>query len=366
MGIQRATELIELAIQDGAFPGAVFAVSLNGAIETRAVGHVTYCPDSAPMTPDLYFDLASVSKVVATTTCAMHLVEGGKFELDQPVANYVPEFAQAGKDRITVRNLLVHDSGLIAFRPYHQSHTEAASVRAAIWAESLTYPTGTKMVYSDLNMIALQEIIERTSGVSLDRLFAQLMSRVRIEDLHYRQGASAGQDLSRYVPTERAEDWRRKLREQRGTFRRVSYGSANETGEFIQGEVHDPTATVLGGVAGHAGLFGSIGGLGRFIVALLLGEIVSPQTVKTWTARQSNLSSRALGWDTKSPEGSSAGTLMGPRSFGHTGYTGTSVWIDPDTGNWAVLLTNRVHPTAQNTKIIPFRSKFHDALWASD
>ena len=366
MGIQRATELIKLATKDGAFPGAVFAVSMNGAIETRAVGHVTYCPDSAPMTPDLFFDLASVSKVVSTTTCAMHLAEVGKFELDQPVTKYVPEFGQAGKEKITVRNLLVHDSGLIAFRPYHLSHTEPATVRAAIWSEPLTYPTGSKMVYSDLNMIALQEIIERTSETALDQLFAQIMARVRVEGLHYRQGALEREDLSRYVPTERAEDWRRKLREQRGTFRRASYGPANETGEFIQGEVHDPTATVLGGVAGHAGLFGSIGGLGRFIVALLSGEIVSTQTVQTWTARQSNLSSRALGWDTKSPEGSSAGTLMGPRSFGHTGYTGTSVWIDPDTGNWAVLLTNRVHPTAQNTKIIPFRSKFHDALWARD
>lgn len=366
MGIQLATELVKQAIKDGAFPGAVFAVCQDGSVETRTVGHVTYCPDSAPMTPDLFFDLASVSKVVSTTTCAMHLVEEGKFEPDDPVAKFVPEFAQAGKDRITVRNLLVHDSGLIAFRPYHQSHTEAATVREAIWAEPLIYPTGTKMVYSDLNMITLQEIIERTSGVSLAQLFARLMARVRVEDLHYRQGATEGEDLSRYVPTERAEDWRKNLRERRGTFRRPIYGPANAAGEFIQGEVHDPTATVLGGVAGHAGLFGSIGGLTRFIEALLAGDIVSKETVLEWTRRQSNLSSRALGWDTKSPEGSSAGTLMGPRSFGHTGYTGTSVWIDPDTRNWAVLLTNRVHPTAQNTKIIPFRSKFHDALWAND
>lgn len=366
MGIQLATELVKQAIKDGAFPGAVFAVCQDGLVETRTVGHVTYCPDSAPMTPDLFFDLASVSKVVSTTTCAMHLVEEGRFGLDDPVAKFVPEFAQAGKDRITVRNLLVHDSGLIAFRPYHQSHTEAATVRKAIWAEPLLYPTGTKMVYSDLNMIVLQEIIERTSGVSLDQLFARLMARVRVEDLHYRHGATEGEDLSRYVPTERAEDWRKNLRERRGTFRRPNYGAANTAGEFIQGEVHDPTATVLGGVAGHAGLFGSISGLTRFIEALLAGEIVSKETVLEWTRRQSNLSSRALGWDTKSPEGSSAGTLMGPRSFGHTGYTGTSVWIDPDTRNWAVLLTNRVHPTAQNTKIIPFRSKFHDALWAND
>jgi CubicO group peptidase (beta-lactamase class C family) len=163
-------------------------------------------------------------------------------------------------------------------------------------------------------------------------------------------------EIKRSAPTESVEPWRAELRRLRGQ-------SRLEGQIFIQGEVHDPTATVIGGVAGHAGLFSTLDDLVKYMTFLQKGGIVKLGTIREFTRRQDPKSTRALGWDTKSPEGSSAGTKFGPRSFGHTGYTGTSVWCDPDRGLFAILLTNRVHPTSENTKIIPFRGRFHDAVW---
>jgi CubicO group peptidase (beta-lactamase class C family) len=364
VGIHDAERVVASAIEDGAFPGAVFVQIVEDGIEIRSVGRVTYCSDAPPVTPQSLFDLASVSKVIGTTTMAMLLQSSSQLELIEPVSATIPEFGQNGKTAITLRHLLEHNSGLVAFRPFHFQHQMPEPVLEAIWREELAYPVGTNMEYSDLNMIVLQMVMERKTGEKLDKwLQSNVFDMVGMADTHYRIPTQSPENLERYVPTERVEQWRISLRSQRGTFQHVSYGTAND-GEFIQGEVHDPTATVLGGVAGHAGLFSTAGDLARFCIALLNDQIVKGDVWRVWTRRQSNLSSRALGWDTISLEGSSAGVRMGANSFGHTGYTGTSIWIDPEANRAAILLTNRVHPTAANTKIIPLRAKFHDALWA--
>jgi CubicO group peptidase (beta-lactamase class C family) len=376
MDVKPVQELVETQIRDGAFPGAVFAVR-RGAEEAvvSAHGRYTYCPESPMVATSTIWDLASVSKVVGTTTAAMILYEEGRLNLEAPVASILPTFAQNGKEAITFRNLLVHDSGLIAFRPYHKSCTLPEEVVAKVDAEGLTYPTGTKMVYSDLNMIALSRSIEKISGQNLDDfLHSRVFAPLGMADTGYlrsvgAQGSPGALDPSRCAPTETAEPWRLELRRLRSDFlsrsaserKRLAAPRFPDQDQYCQGEVHDPTAMTLGGVAGHAGLFSNVHDLLKFSRALLDGQIVKRSTVDFFIRRQSDLSSRALGWDTKSVP-SSSGTKFGPRSFGHTGYTGTSIWIDPDQDLTAILLTNRVHPTSENQKLIKFRPVFHDAV----
>jgi CubicO group peptidase (beta-lactamase class C family) len=340
LSLEAADALIREAIEEGVFPGACYAVSSKGTAECRCFGHFTYNPTSPPVTLDTMWDLASVSKVVGTTTAAMRLYEEGVLDLQAPVASVVPEFGQNGKERITFTNLLVHDSGLVAFRRYHEFCSSPQEIKAAIYGEELTYPTGTQTVYSDLSMIVVAEAIQRLTRQSLDeylrdRVFMPLgMSGTTFNP--------AQRDAC--APTERNEAWR------------------GDPETFIQGEVHDPTAFALGGVAGHAGLFSTLGDLVAFMSSLIGDRVVSRKTWKLFTTRGGDRSTRALGWDTKSEEGSSAGHFFGARSFGHTGYTGTSVWCDPDREAFAILLTNRVHPTSENIKIIEFRPRFHDAV----
>lgn len=375
MDIKPIQELIEAQIREGAFPGAVFAIRKGSSEEISAHGRFTYCPDSPPVEENTIWDLASVSKVVGTTTAAMILHEEGKLDIEAPVVSILPSFGQNGKEKVTFRSLLVHDSGLIAFRPYHKTCTLPEQVNEKIDAEGFTYPTGTKMVYSDLNMIALARSIEKITGQTLDTfLHARVFRPLAMADTGYLRSAGTHEspgalDPSRCAPTETAEPWRIELRRQRAPF---LVGTASEAkrwkaprfpdqDSYCQGEVHDPTAMTLGGVAGHAGLFSTASDLLKFTRALLDGKIVSRATVDQFTRKQGPLSSRALGWDTKSVP-SSSGTKFGPRSFGHTGYTGTSVWIDPDADLTAILLTNRVHPTSENQKLIKFRPTFHDAV----
>jgi CubicO group peptidase (beta-lactamase class C family) len=370
--------LVDDAIVEGVFPGAVFAVMHGKEVALSAHGRYTYCPESPSIRPDTIWDMASVSKVVGTTTMAMHLHEAGKLDIEAPVVSILPSFGQNGKDKITFRNLLVHDSGLIAFRPYHKSTSMPQEVIAKIDAEGFAYETGTKMVYSDLNMITLARAMEKVSGQKLDVfLHEQVFGPLGMNDTGYFRSVgpmeSPGElDPSRCAPTETAEPWRFEQRRMRAAFlegtaserkRRAGLRFADQE-QYVQGEVHDPTAMTLGGVAGHAGLFSTAPDLIKFLRALLDDKIVKRETVDFFVRRQSDRSSRALGWDTKS-ENSSAGTRFGDRSFGHTGYTGTSVWVDPDRDLAAVLLTNRVHPTSENTKIIRFRPGFHDAVVAA-
>ena len=209
-------------------------------------------------------------------------------------------------------------------------------------------------------MILLAQALELLSGISMDVfLEKQVFAPLGMQ----RTGYNPGLGNPNCAPTENVEPWRLELRSARGD-RPVTQTPNVDQSLWIQGEVHDPNTFALGGVAGHAGLFSTVGDVARFLSAMLTSRFVAnPETVTQFTSRQSATSTRGLGWDTKSPEGSSAGSRFGPRSYGHTGYTGTSVWADPDSGRFAVLLTNRVHPTSENIKIRDVRPAFHDAVW---
>ncbi|RYG41667.1 class A beta-lactamase-related serine hydrolase, partial [bacterium] len=246
MGLPEAIPLIERAIEKGVFPGAAFALGGRDRFQTAFRGRFEYCPESRAVDADTFWDLASLSKVVGTTSVAMRRFEEKRLDLSAPVSMYLPEFGQNGKERVTIRQLLLHEAGLIPFRPY-ETFVEPQAVRAAVWAEKLQYPPGTKSIYSDLSMIALQAVLEKVTGETLDR---QVELVVGIPRLTYRP------DEERCAPTELVEPWRRDLRLRRGRL------FAN--GTYIQGEVHDPTACVLGGVAGHAGLFAPLEALTTF------------------------------------------------------------------------------------------------------
>lgn len=370
MDQRKLGNILDDAILEGVFPGAAYAIGRGDRHLRGAHGRYTYCEESPQVRQDTLWDLASVSKVVGTTTAAMLLVDDGKLDLKAPVADIVPEFGVEGKASITVHNLLVHDSGLIAFRPYHRTHEKPDTVREAIYAEKLQYPTGTQTVYSDLNMVLVQDVIERLSGEPLQALLdRRVFGPLGMKDTGYNPGIGN----PRCAPTEGVEPWRLSLRRRRLGDSAVKRHAATvvhaaphpDASHWIQGEVHDPTATVLGGIAGHAGLFSTTADLTRFVRMMLAGGegLIRPETIARFTKPQSTASTRGLGWDTKSPRGSSAGSKFGSRSFGHTGYTGTSVWADPDSGTYCILLTNRVHPTSENTRIIAFRPVFHDAAW---
>jgi len=365
MNFEEVDSLVSQAILEGVFPGAAYAVGHAGkVVHRRAQGRHTYCPESAATTTDTIWDLASVSKVVGTTSGAMVLYDQGKLDFDQPVSEILPPFAQNDKAKITIRNLLLHNSGLIAFRPYQQKYKTPEDCLAAIYAEKLTYPTGSKMVYSDLGMIVFGKIIEALSGRTFTAfLNEQIFQPLGMSTTLYNPVA---QLRLLCAPTEPIEPWRQELRRLRGTdTEEVRKLERQPDGtNWIQGEVHDPNSELLAGVAGHAGLFSDLSDLCKFMTMMLQpnNDLIKRATVEMFIKRQTEQSSRALGWDTKE-EKSSAGKFFSMKSFGHTGYTGTSVWGDPENNAFAILLTNRVHPTSENTKIIAFRPKFHDAIY---
>ncbi|MCC7230880.1 MAG: beta-lactamase family protein [Fimbriimonadaceae bacterium] len=366
MDFKAVDAMIAEAIKSGIFPGAAYAVANKGkVVHRRAQGRHTYCPESPPTTEDTVWDLASVSKVVGTTTGAMVLHDEKKLDFHQPVSEILPEFAQNDKAKITLQNLLSHDSGLAAFHGYQLTCKRPEEVIAAIYADKLAYPTGTKTVYSDLGMITFGKLIEKLSG----REFTSFLNERVFQPLKMSTSLYAPVDQIRAhcAPTEAVEPWRTELRNLRGTNTDEVRALEKEPDgtSWIRGEVHDPNAAVLAGVAGHAGLFSTLDDLARFMAMLLKkGDgLISTPTVELFTRRQSDASSRALGWDTNFMHDASAGKLFSETSFGHTGYTGTSVWGDFENETFCILLTNRVHPTSANTKIIPFRTKFHDGVF---
>lgn len=333
-------------LSDSVFPGAVLYVGYKGGlIYKKAFGHYNYGPNARPMTTDAMFDLASVSKVIGTTTAAMLLYDEGKLVLDKKVADYLPEFANHGKENITIRNLLLHNAGFPADKPFYKMYKTHDEVARDIMNTGLEYTTGSKFLYSDLSMITLQLVIEKITGMPLD----QFLKKRVFEPLHMTHTMYNPPKSLRNlcVPTEIDNYWRM---------------------DTVRGTVHDENAAAMGGVAGHAGLFSTAGDLSIFMQMMLNKghydgkQLIKPSTVELFTSKISGQSSRGLGWDTKAPTGSSAGSLFSPESFGHTGFTGTSVWADKQRGLFVILLTNRVFPTRQNNKIIKFRPKLHDAV----
>lgn len=342
----RVDSLLLSSIEQEAFPGAAVAIGRDGVlVKLDGYGYFTYDKEVA-VTPQSIFDLASLTKVVATTTAAMKLYDEGRLDLDERVSTYLPQFAQGGKRDVTIRHLLTHSAGLIPFRPFHQMGvTSREALIDSIMAETPLYEPGTESRYSDLGMITLMLVIEEITGIAFSTYTVNEIFRpLGMYNTGFR---ARGAVDSTIVPTEFDRLFRRRL---------------------MQGEVHDETAWILGGTSGHAGLFSTAEDLAQFAYMLVnegrVGgrQFIGPGTIRLFTRPlNSDMGTRALGWDTKSPDGfTSAGERFGPNSFGHTGFTGTSMWIDPDEDIFAILLTNRVYPTRENRKVVQIRPEFAD------
>lgn len=357
-----AFRILDHAIEQQIFPAASVAITLDGHLRAwKAFGRFTYEADSPEVTPATIFDLASLTKPVATTSMAMVLYERGMLELDAPVAGTVPEFRRAGDQRreeITFRMLLAHSSGLPAYEKLFLRAGSRSELLQAAFATPLSADPGTRAEYSDIGFILLGVALERIAGESLDSfcrrgVFGPLaMANTTFTPPQKMWPGIPPTGDERKNPGEPTTD---SAPNPRSTLRN----------RIMQGEVQDENAYVLGGVAGHAGLFSTAEDLARFAHALLLGgaPMMRPETVALFTARQKQPAgtSRALGWDTPSNP-SQSGKYFGPASYGHLGYTGTSLWIDPDRKLSITLLTNRTWPDCANQAIKQLRPKFHDAV----
>ena len=340
--------IIQAGIRDGIYPGAALIVGRRDTIlYARGYGRFTWSPSSSAVKVDsTFWDLASLTKVVATTPALMLLVQRGRVALDSPVVRYVPEFSSPGTGAITVRQLLTHTSGLRGTLPLKDAPDSATALTMVLTTVPVAKP-GSRMVYSDLNAILLGEIVRRVSGQPLDAF------------------------VTREVYAPLGLEQQMLFRPPRRLEKRIA-PTGLWHGYAIAGVVNDPNAARLGGVAGHAGLFSTAGGLARFAQFMLREgtPVLKPETVRAFTkvavAARPNASARTLGWEAL-PTGedvSSAGTLMGPRSYGHTGWTGTSLWIDPDRNLFVLLLTNRAFdPKARHsfTRLKEVRGRVADA-----
>lgn len=337
--------VIEQAVHDGNIPGAVLLVGHNGrVIYRKAYGNRALEPRREPMTLDTIFDLASLTKVIATTTAVMQLVEQGKVRLNDPVAKYLPEFAQNGKDDVTVRQLLIHYSGMSPDLDLKTPWEGKETAYRMAFSQSPDDPPGSRFSYSDINFIVLGALVERISGESLDE-YCERHIFLPLKMTH-----------TRFLPP---AAWRAK----------IAPTQYDENEHMLRGVVHDPTARRMGGVAGHAGLFSTADDLAKFAQALLNGGggILSPLTVEKMTQPEQPPSApvlRGFGWDIDSPFSSNRGDLLPVGSYGHTGFTGTSMWIDPTTQTYIILLTNAVHPRGKGTAIA-LRSKVATAVAAA-
>ncbi len=347
--LKRLDDVMKKAIADSAFPGAVVLIAKDGIIAYhKAFGTYDYSPYSRQVDLGTMYDLASVTKVIATTNAIMRLVDEKKIDLDDPVIRYIPEFGQNGKEKIKVRNLLLHNSGLIGWKKFYETCSSANQLLDSVYAQPLIYPTGDSTIYSDLGLITLGKVIEKVTGMGLDRYVEkEFFAPLHMMNTMFNPPESR---WSRIAPTEIDTVWRKQ-------------------NTPVRGRVHDENAFVLGGVSGHAGLFSTAADLAVIMQMLLDGgtyagkRYLNENTIRMFTKRQSERSTRALGWDTKSMQGySSAGSRFSPKSFGHTGFTGTSIWADPTRNLFVILLTNRVYPTRQNTKIFQVRPAVHDAV----
>jgi uncharacterized protein YbbC (DUF1343 family)/CubicO group peptidase (beta-lactamase class C family) len=340
---------IERAIQEGTIPGAVLLIGHDGRIIYRkAYGSRALEPRREAMTLDTIFDLASLTKVVATTPAMMQLVERGEVRLNDPVAKYLPEFAANGKEDITVRQLLTHYSGLEPDLDLKTSWAGKNTAYRMAFAETPEAAPGSRFSYSDVNFIVLGALIEKVSGEMLNdycerHIFAPLkMTHTRF-----------------LPPTGRGAGWIEK----------IAPTQYDENDVMLRGVVHDPTARRMGGVAGQAGLFSTAEDLAKFAQALLSGGggILSPLTVEKMTRPEQPPNAavlRGFGWDIDSPFSSNRGELLPVGSYGHTGFTGTSMWIDPTTQTYIILLTNAVHPRGKGNAIA-LRSRVATAVAAA-
>lgn len=356
--------IIEDGIRSQAFPSAVLIVgNSKGIIYQNAYGRLTYDESSPLTTLRTIYDLASVTKVIATTAAIMKLYDEGKIDLSSPVASYIPEFGNNGKEDITVFNLLVHNSGLTAWTPFYQNPEmdSPEKVKNAVYTCVKEYPTGTQTIYSDYNAFLLGEIVQRISGLRLDKYCEEnIFSRLAMGDTYFLVPMS---EDYRIAPTEDDTYWRNQL---------------------LRGYVHDEMAAILEGVSGNAGLFSTGPDLFRFMQMMLnkglyiderkmskgntYDTLYREETVELFTSKATGLgysNTRALGWETK-PEPTKyppqCGWKFSANCFGHTGYTGTSVWADKEKNLIVILLTNRVYPKRGNEEVRTIRPKVTDEV----
>jgi len=337
---------LDRAVADSAFPGAMVIVGSHDRIlASYGAGHLDWGGRVTPAPNDsTLWDMASLTKVIALTSAMMQLVESGSVDLDAPVQRYLPTWVGPNKDKVTVRHLLTHSSGLPAWRPLYKEAADADAAMQLAYATPLDTLPGVRMVYSDIGGILMGEIVRAVSGERIDQYFAKHIA-VPLK-LHESVFLPPPALVPRIAPTE-IDPWRQRQ---------------------LRGEVHDENAFMLGGVSAHAGLFSSGRDLARIAQLYLnhgaLGtvRIWKAETIAQFTTVQDSLfSNRALGWET--PTGTnSAGHLMKRPAFGHTGFTGTSIWIDPSRDLFIVLLTNRVNPTRANTKITAVRQALADSV----
>ena len=362
---------LQSAVDDGVFPGAQLAVRLRGELQCMAVaGRLSSEPPGLPVQPSTIYDLASLTKPLVTVTSVLLLIQHAKVALEDPVQQVLAELEGTPIGQATVRDLLTHRSGLPGWRPFYErleardivpvlsggNQPVRQHVLKMIRDEPLIYARGERSVYSDLGFMLLGFLVERLSGMALDLWCEEAIIRPqRADPLMFCPTAGRTQlgvarsavDASRIAPTE--QDERRN--------------------RLLCGEVHDENAAAMGGVAGHAGLFGTAESVLAVSGAWLRGyhgreSILEGELVRQFTTRQESAarSSWALGWDTPSAP-SSSGSYFSERSFGHLGYTGTSLWIDPLCELEVVLLSNRVHPSRKNEKIKAFRPHIHDLVY---
>jgi CubicO group peptidase (beta-lactamase class C family) len=351
--LERAAAVLETAVLEDAFPAAAVDVGTSRrAVWQQAFGRLTFDPGARPATLQTVFDLASLTKVVVTATVVMDSIQAGRLALADPVGRWIPQWVGSDREQVTIADLLAHCSGLSAYLPFYRDHQGRADFERAIAGLPLEYEPRTQAIYSDLGFMLLAFACEEASGTGFDALWTGLARRLGLESLVFRPPRPW---RDRTAPTQ-VDTWR---------------------GRLLVGEVDDRNAWALGGVAGHAGLFGAAADVGDFARAMLraarrahgleaAGEgadlDVTPDLVRVFLERtRVPGSSRALGWDTMVPT-SSCGTRMSATAVGHTGFTGTSLWIDWERDLYIVLLTNRVHPDASNGAILGVRPAFHDAV----
>ena len=335
--------ILDRAVEDSAFSGAVAVIGSHaGPLVTVTAGRQDWKSDYKT-TINTIWDLASLTKVVGTTSAMMQLVESGKVDLDAPVQRYLPDWTGTNKEKVTVRHLLTHQGGLPAFKTYYKENASPDSTLRLFINTPLDTLPGVRMVYSDIGAILLGKIVERVSGESLDRYLAKhVFTPLGMDDTRYKP---LREERYRTAPTE-IDPWRQR---------------------HLWGEVHDENAYALGQVSGHAGLFSTARDLEKLAGAYLnggsfgRGRLARPATIKLFTTvNDSTFSSRALGWDTPSAN-SSAGHFLQRPAFGHTGFTGTSLWIAPQYDFYIILLSSRVNPSRNNSKIGPVRVAVADA-----
>jgi CubicO group peptidase (beta-lactamase class C family) len=362
---------LQSAVDEGVFPGAQLAVRLRGELQCVVVaGRLSSEPPGLPVQPTSLYDLASLTKPLATGTSLLLLAQQAKVRLEDPVQEVLTELDGTPIGQATVKDLLAHRSGLPGWRPFYErlgaggivpepsggNHSVKQKVLQMIRDEPLIYARGERCVYSDLGFMLLGFLVERLSGMPLDSWYEHAVVRpLGADPVMFCPTAGGAQrdslcpivDASCVAPTER-DEWRHRL---------------------LCGEVHDENAAAMGGVAGHAGLFGTAESVLVVSGAWLRGyhgreSILDGDLVRQFTTRQEFVarSSWALGWDTPSAP-SSSGSSFSERSFGHLGFTGTSLWIDPLRELEVVLLSNRVHPNRRNEKIKAFRPRIHDLVY---